>query len=70
MTISVPVIIGQTEEISMMIGDEGETIETRRTFRTFETRQMIGLTQCLNDLNMSLVTREQRLKISTVSSIR
>ena len=44
----------------MVIGDERETIETGETFRTFETGEMIGLTQCLNDLNFSFVNIERR----------
>ena len=40
-------IVMQTEEILMLVGDERNTIQTERTFGTFETTQMIRVTQSL-----------------------
>ena len=41
------VVIMQTEEILVLVGDEGHSIQAQRTFGTLETRQMIRLTQSL-----------------------
>ena len=40
-------IVMQTEEVLVLVGDERNTIQTERTFRTFETTQMIRVTQSL-----------------------
>lgn len=37
----------QTEEILVLVGDERNTVQTERTFGTFETTQMIRVTKSL-----------------------